>query len=154
MTTISCSSVDDIVRFAIEKEERAIDYYEKCSERARHPGIREFFREMAFEEERHRDLLRDLDRSKLVEMKLDAVEDLQIGDYLMDVAFKDDIGYQEALVLAMKKEEKSRAFYAAWKDRCPGDEETAKLFEMLAVEEEKHKRRIEVMYDDQILAWD
>jgi len=153
MTAVSCSSVDDVVRFAIEKEEKAMDYYQKCSERAGNPGIREFFRDMAVEEQRHRDLLRDLNPSNLGEIKLERVEDLHISEYLIDVAFKDDITYQEALMLAMKKEEKASAFYAAWKERCV-HEKTAKLFEMLALEEMKHKRRIETMYDEEILTWD
>jgi rubrerythrin len=153
MTTVSCSSADDVVRFAIEKEEKAMDYYQKCSERAGNPGIREFFREMAVEEQRHRDMLRDLNPSKLDEIKLERVEDLHISEYLIDVSFKENITYQEALMLAMKKEEKASAFYASWKDKCM-HEKTAKLFEMLALEEMKHKRRIETMYDDEILTWD
>lgn len=153
MTTVSCSSADDVVRFAIEKEEKAMDYYQKCSERAGNPGIREFFREMAAEEQRHRDMLRDLNPSKLGEIKLERVEDLHISEYLIDVSFKENITYQEALMLAMKKEEKASAFYASWKDKCM-HEKTAKLFEMLAMEEMKHKRRIETMYDDEILTWD
>ena len=153
MTAVSCSSVDDVVRFAIEKEEKAMDFYQKCSERARNPGIREFFREMVVEEQRHRDMLRDLNPSNLDALELERVEDLRISEYLMDVTFRDDITYQEALMLAMKKEEKASAFYSAWKDKCM-HEATSKLFEMLAVEEMKHKRRIETMYDDEILTWD
>ena len=153
MTAVSCSSMDDVVRFAIEKEEKAMEFYRKCSERAGNPGIREFFREMVIEEQRHRDMLRDLNPSSLGGMKLERVEDLRISEYLMDVTFKDDITYQEALAVAMKKEEKASAFYTAWKDKCM-NEATSKLFEMLAVEEMKHKRRIEAMYDDEILTWD
>lgn len=153
MTAVSCSSVDDVIRFAIEKEEKAMEFYKKCSERAGNPGIREFFREMVAEEQRHRDMLRDLNPADLGAMELERVEDLRISDYLMDVAFKDNITYQEALMLAMKKEEKASAFYSAWKEKCM-HEETSKLFSMLAVEEMKHKRRIETMYDEEILTWD
>ena len=81
------------------------------------------------------------------------MEDLHISDYLIDVQFRNELTYQEALTLAMKKEEKAHAFYAAWKDKCM-HEKTGKLFEMLATEEMKHKRKIETVYDEEILVWD
>ena len=153
MSAVSCSSVGDVVSFAIEKEEKAMDFYLKCSERANNPGIREFFREMVQEEQRHRDMLRDLDALDLGGVKLEKVEDLQISDYLIDVQFKEDLTYQDALTLAMKKEEKAHAFYSGWKNKCVS-EKAAKLFAMLENEEAKHKRKLENLYDDEILTWD
>lgn len=153
MSSVSCSSMNDVVRFAIEKEEKAMDFYQKCADRAKNPGIKKFFEEMVEEEMRHKKLLQELDPAGLDTMKLDKVEDLRISDYLVDVEFKEDITYQEALTLAMKKEEKAYEFYNAWKNKCM-QEKTAKLFEMLAQEEMKHKRKIETVYDEEILTWD
>jgi rubrerythrin len=145
--------MDDVVNFAIEKEEKAMEFYQSCAERARNPGIKKFFQEMVEEERRHRDLLKNLDPVSLGSLTLDRIEDLRISDYLVDVTFTDEITYQEALTLAMKKEEKAHAFYSAWQGKCM-HEKTAKVFEMLAQEEMKHKRRIETMYDEEILTWD
>lgn len=153
MSTVSCSSMGDVVSFAIEKEEKAVQFYRKCSKRAKNPAIRQFFEELALEEERHRDMLRDLDMLKLDDIRLKEVEDLRISDYLMDVSFSDDISYQDALTLAMKKEEKAHAFYAAWKNRCMS-EKAEKLFAFLENEEARHKRRLETLYDEEILIWD
>lgn len=153
MSSVSCSSMNDVVQFAIEKEEKAKEFYEKCAEKAKNPGIKKFFQEMAEEEQRHKDLLVGLDPSGLDSMKLSQVEDLRISDYLVEVKFKEDITYQEALTLAMKKEEKAYEFYNGWKNKCM-QEKTAKLFEMLAQEEMKHKRKIETVYDEEILTWD
>jgi len=153
MSMVSCSSMDDVVNFAIEKEEKAMEFYQSCAERARNPGIKKFFQEMVEEERRHRDLLKNLDPVSLGSLTLDRIEDLRISDYLVDVTFTDEITYQEALTLAMKKEEKAHAFYSAWQGKCM-HEKTAKVFEMLAQEEMKHKRRIETMYDEEILTWD
>ncbi len=152
MTTVSCSSMDDVVKFAIQKEEKAMDFYLKCASVARNPGIRDFFQELAKEEERHRDLLRGLNVDGLDDIKLEKIEDLQISQYLVDVDFKDDMTYQEALTLAMKKEQKAHDFYAAWGNKC-GHEKTSRLFQLLAQEEMKHKRTIENKYDDDILSW-
>lgn len=153
MTTVSCSSVDDVVKFAIEKEEHAMAYYQECSRRAKNPGIKTFFQEMAEEEQRHRDMLIGLDPTRLGDLKLEKVEDLHISDYMVDIKFDENVTYQQALTIAMKKEEKAHDFYTGWKTRCM-HEKTAKLFELLAQEEMKHKRRIETMYDDDILTWD
>jgi len=153
MSTLSCHSVSDVVEFAIEKEEKAMEFYRKCAERAKNPGIREFFNEMFAEEQSHRDMLRNLDSLNLDEVKLQAVENLKISDYLVDVAFSDNISYQEALILAMKKEEKALAFYSGWKNKCVS-EKASKLFQLLENEEEKHKLKLERLYDEEILGWD
>ncbi len=153
MTTVSCSSVDTVIKFAIEKEEKAMEFYQQCADRAKNQGIKQFFQEMMEEEARHRKLLQELDLAALSTLKLAKVEDLQISDYMIEVKFHDQLTYQEALALSMKKEEKAHAFYLGWKDKCM-NEKTAKLFEMLANEELKHKRKIETIYDEEILAWD
>ena len=153
MASISCSSFDGVVSFAIEKEEKAMEFYQKCADRAKNPGIKQFFLEMVEEEKKHRDLLQILDIGALEKVQLDKVEDLKISDYMVDVAFRDDLTYQEALALAMKKEEKAKAFYGGWRTKCM-HQKTAKLFQILEVEESKHKRKLENMYDEQILTWD
>lgn len=153
MSTVSCSSMDEVVGFAIDKEEKAMEFYQKCADRAKNPGIKQFFEELVQEEQRHRDMLKGLDTLRLEDIKLEKVEDLRISDYLVDVKFKEDLTYQEALTLAMQKEEKAHNFYAGWQNKCM-NEKTAKLFELLAQEELKHKRRIETVYDEEILTWD
>lgn len=153
MTTVSCRSTDDVINFAIEKEQKSMDFYQKCADRAKNPGISQFFKELVLEEQKHRDLLQGLNPAELGGIKLQQVEDLHISDYLVDVPFTDDITYQEALTVAMKKEEKAYAFYSAWKGKCM-HEKTAQLFEHLAQEEMKHKRRLETIYDEEILTWD
>lgn len=153
MSSVSCSSMSDVIGFALEKEEKAMQFYRQCSERAKNPGIKEFFNEMVKEEERHWHMLKGLDLDNLEGVRLDKVEDLRIGDYLLDVTFRENLTYQEALTMAMKKEEKAHAFYEGWKGKCM-HEKTAKVFEILATEELKHKRKLETLYDEEILTWD
>ena len=153
MSTVSCTSMDEVINFAIDREIKAMEFYQQCADRAKNPGIKQFFQEMVTEEQRHRDLLKDLNPADLGEIKLPEVENLKISDYLIEVKFHEGLTYQEALTLAMKKEEKAHAFYAAWQTKCM-HEKTAKVFEMLAKEELKHKRKIETIYDEEILTWD
>ena len=153
MTTLSCHSVSDVIDFAIQKEENAMEFYRKCAERAKNPGIREFFNEMVAEEQKHRDMLRNMDALNLDDVKLQTVENLKISDYLVDITFTENLTYQEALIIAMKKEEKALAFYSGWKNKCMS-EKASKLFQVLENEEEKHKRKLEKLYDEEILGWD
>ncbi|MFW6081081.1 MAG: ferritin-like domain-containing protein [Desulfosalsimonas sp.] len=154
MANVSCRSMQDVVAFAIGREEKARDFYKKCAEYAEKKGIREFFREMEAEEEKHRKLLEELDLSEekpFAElMDSSRIQDLHLSDFMVDVKFSPEITYQEALAMAMKKEEKAHAFYNAWQSRC-ASEKSENLFSFLAEEELKHKRKIEEIYDSDIL---
>ncbi len=153
MPSISCSSMKDVVEFAVNREEQARDFYLKCMDQAKNKGIKEFFKEMADEEEKHRQLLMQQDLSGEKNFESSRSEDLKLSDFTVDVKFSPDINYQQALAMAMKKEQKAHAFYKAWKERC-SSRETSRVFGFLADEEMKHKRRIEEMYDSDILQWD
>jgi len=153
MAQIACRSMQDVVAFAIDREEKARDFYRRCAEKAGKKGIKAFFQEMAEEEERHRAILLEQDLSIEGEFATSPIEDLRLSDFMVDVQFTPDINYQEALAMAMKKEEKAHAFYLSWQDRCRS-EKTARIFEFLAGEELRHKRKIEEIYDTDILQWD
>jgi rubrerythrin len=143
----------DVVAFAIDREKKAEEFYTQCAHKATQPGIKQFFQDMAQEEQRHKQLLTDLDPQSLEDFEPHPPEDLKISDFLVDVQFTPDITYQEALTMAMKKEEKAHAFYQAWEKKCT-NEKTSKVFSMLAEEELKHKRKVEEIYDSEILTWD
>ncbi|MDY6904491.1 MAG: ferritin family protein [Thermodesulfobacteriota bacterium] len=152
MNAFECRSISDVVDFAVKREENARDYYLQCRDKAENSGIKDFFKELADEEEKHRKLLTEVDLSDAGTLEPAQVENLKLSDFMVNAEFSPDITYQEALTLAMKKEEKAHAFYAAWKDKCKGSK-VAELFEFLAGEEMKHKRKLEDIYDEDILMW-
>ena len=152
MSTYACRSIKDVVDFAIKREEEARDFYLKCRDKIKNQSLKDFFQELADEEEKHRKLLVDRDVSQVKAFEPARVENLQLSDFMVDVHFSPDMNYQDALTLAMKKEEKAHAFYAAWQNRCD-DTETGKLFAFLAGEEMKHKRKLEDVFDEDILMW-
>jgi len=152
MNEYACRSMQDVIDFAIKREENARDDYLQYRDKTNNKGLKDFFQELADEEEKHRQLLADRDVSHLGAFEPTQVENLKLSDFMVDVKFSPDMDYQEALTLAMKKEEKAHAFYAAWQNRC-ADAETAKLFEFLAGEEMKHKRKLEDVFDQDILMW-
>ncbi len=152
MSEYTCRSMKDVIEFATKREEEARDFYLQCRDKIKNQGLKDFFQELADEEQKHFDLLKARDVSNLGDFEPAEVQNLKLSDFMVDVHFSPDMNYQEALTLAMKKEEKAHSFYAAWQNRC-GDGETAKLFEFLAGEEMKHKRKIEDVFDEDILMW-
>ncbi len=56
-------SISEIIDLAVGIEEAGEDFYQQCSERADEPAS-DLFRRLALEEHRHRDLLRELGKSK------------------------------------------------------------------------------------------
>ncbi|MEW5994541.1 MAG: ferritin family protein, partial [Candidatus Zixiibacteriota bacterium] len=78
------------------------------------------------------------------------VQDLKIGDNLVDIDLSGDLGYQEALILAMKTE---KAAFRLYNDLATAtdDANLKQMFLSLAQEEAKHKLRFEIEYDDHIL---
>ncbi len=144
------ASVEAALDFAIGKEIEARDFYAKLAVRMNRDDMREVFVEFSREEDGHRAKLEAVKNGKQLAQAERKVQDLKIGDYLVDVEPHDNMTYQEALILAMKAE---KAAYRLYSDLAAqaADGATQALFNNLANEEAKHKLRFEREYDDNIL---
>ncbi|MBW2057659.1 MAG: ferritin family protein [Deltaproteobacteria bacterium] len=140
---------EDVIRQAIRKEADAAAFYQMASERVE-SGISKIFQEMASEERKHRHLLEELDWNKVEQYRLEDIPDLKISEFLEEIPYHDDMGYQDAIRMAIKNEERSHDFYLASAGRFRDDPKLEKLFQMLAQEEAKHKLRLEKVYDDEV----
>jgi len=143
-------SIDDILDFAIGEEEGAQRFYESLASSARSSGLREVFEGFAREERGHRAKLEAIKKGHTREGFARGVQDIKIGDYLVDVEPTPETSYQEALIVAMKKEKAAFRLYSDLAAVAP-DEEMRNTFLGLAQEEAKHKLRFEVEYDDNVL---
>lgn len=148
-----CRSLKDTILFAMDQEEKARDFYLSCMEWVINPGVRAFFKEMAAEEAAHLKLLQETRVTDADKLLPSDVADYHLSEFMVDVKFTPEMTYQEALVMAMKKEEKAYVFYSAWQGRC-ASENISNVFAHLATEELKHKKKIEAIYDSEILQWD
>jgi len=140
----------EIIRFAMDKESRANQFYLSAAQAAQLSGAKALFLDLAKEEEGHRRLLENLDMEKVSRSRIEKVPDLMISDYLMEIEFKPNLSYAEILRVAMKMEERSLKLYEDMKEKNT-DEEIKKLFTFLANEEAKHKFRLEKIYDEEVL---
>jgi rubrerythrin len=144
------SGVDDILDFAIDREQQAADFYNGLVGTMEKEWMKKTFAQFAKEEMGHKAKLQAVKKGQKLVPAKEKVLDLKIGDYLVDVEASDDMGYQQVLVLAMKREKKAFKLYHDLADRVD-DEDVRQLFLGLAQEEAKHKLRFEIEYDDMVL---
>jgi rubrerythrin len=147
---MAASSIEEIINFAVDKEREAIVFYEDMAKKADDPVVKDAILSMADEERKHERILLGLTPEKIQLHRTSPEEDLKLSDYLVDMTFSKDSSYQELLIIAMKREEKSFGFYAELEDRA-GDDASRKVFTLLKGEELKHKARLEKEYEKYVL---
>jgi len=147
------SNFNEVIRFAIRKEQDSVTMYDTYANKSENPGTKRMFQELAEEEKRHKKLLEEATQKHVQDYKLTDVPDLKISEYSEDEEFRSDMSFQEALLLAIKKEEKAHNLY---NNLVAGTEnpQLKKLFQALAQEEAKHKLKLETEYDQQVYKWD
>jgi len=143
-------SVDKILDFAIRKEQNSVDFYTDLANKMELEHMKEIFVQFAGEEKGHKAKLIAIKDGKQMLAAEERVQDLKIGENLVDVDLSGDLGYQEALILAMKAE---KASFRLYNDLATAtdDANLKQMFLSLAQEEAKHKLRFEIEYDDHIL---
>ncbi len=144
-------SIDDILDFAIRDELRASRLYADLAKRSKSREMAKIFEQFSQEELGHKKKLEAVKSGKQVLVPHEKIQDLRIGDYLVEVkTSRDDLTYQEALIIAMKEEKAAFRLYSDLAART--DDAAAKeTFLILAQEEARHKLRFEIEYDDMIL---
>jgi rubrerythrin len=144
------SSPDAILDFAIRQEEQAQAFYDDLAEKVPNPAMKAALKEFAEEERGHKEKLLKVKNEGSLADSAEKVQDLKIADYVVAEEPSPDITYQDALILAMKKEKAAYRLYmtlASMTDYA----ELKSLLLWLANEEAKHKLRFEVEYDQYVL---
>lgn len=144
------NTVDEILDYAIDQEQQAADFYADMAKRSEKSGMKEIFQEFSREEERHRDKLLDVKRGEQELTAHQQVLDLKITDYLVEVETTENISYQDALIVAMKRERAAFRLYSDLAEKV-SEGDLREVFLGLAKEEAKHKLFFESEYDDRIL---
>ena len=144
------NNINDILDYAIEREQEATDFYLSMAAIAKHRHMAEVFEGFAREEAAHKARLQAIKVKDMFDTSPRAIKDLKIGDYLVADEPNEETDYQSALILAMKKEKAAYRLYSDLASLTP-DAAVQSVFQRLAQEEARHKLRFEVEYDDNIL---
>ena len=149
---IDFSTIEEVLDFAIERENEAHDFYMDLAEKMELPSMRKVFTGFAAEEMGHRKKLEMAKEGKLILGQGNKVKDLRIAEYIVEVEVGGDMNYQDALVLAMKREKAAFKLYMDLSDMV-SDPHMVELFIHMAQEEAKHKLRFEIEYDEHVMEW-
>ena len=142
------NSVEDILDFAIKDEQRAADLYADLAKRINNREMQKIFEQFSGEDLGHKKKLEHIRSGGKVVLPAEKIQDLKIGDYLVEVnTSRDDLSYQDALIVAMKEEKAAFKLYTDL-SRATDNLELSKLFLVLAKEEARHKLRFELEYDE------
>ena len=144
-------TIDQILDFAINQEQEAIDFYSELASNANNLDIKSTFLEFVQEEMGHKaKLIKIKEEGVFSSIKNECVQDLMISDYLVSVKPSPNMTYQDALVVVMKKEKAAYKLYNTLAKMAP-NESLKEVFKLLAIEEANHKLQFEQEYDDTVL---
>lgn len=143
-------SIDDILVFAIDEEQKAVDFYADLAKNAKSEEMSKVLVEFAGEEIKHKNRLTTIREEGVFTMPKQQVADLKISDYMVNIKPNPRMTYEEILVLAMNKEKAAFRLYSHLAEKSPTDE-LKQVFLSLALEESRHKLRFELEYDEHVL---
>ena len=137
----------DIIDFAIEKENEAVAFYEEAAEAQSMAGSRKMFKEFAIEERKHASMLRNIGNEDVSDYDFKWIPDIKRSNFLVDIPYEKNMAYKDMLHLAIKREEKALALYNDLLKKAEKPE-FKKVFKMLCQEEAGHKLKLETLFDD------
>ncbi|MDT8281379.1 MAG: ferritin family protein [Gammaproteobacteria bacterium] len=144
------NTVDEILDYAIDQEQQAVDFYADLAQRAETPGMKKLLLDFSAEEKHHKKILQSVKTGEHELTPEQEVLDLKISDYLVEVEVSKNISYQDALIVAMKRERAAYELYSDMAAKVP-ESHLKEVLEGLAKEEAKHKLFFEAEYDERVL---
>lgn len=143
-------TTEEILDFAIKNEQEAADFYNNLASKSELKNVKEIFLGFAKEEIGHKAKLEGVKAGKRLLESAQKITDLEIGDHLVDINLDATLGFQEALIVAMKAEKAAFKLYSNLAE-ATDDASLKEILLGLAQEEAKHKLRFEIEYDELIL---
>jgi rubrerythrin len=144
-------SIDVVLDFAIEREQEAFDLYHGLASQATDEQMKKLFTSFAEVEAGHKVRLEGIKEGTTYLPVREQATDMKIADYLVDVEPSPNMSFQDALVLAMKREQAANALYTSLASLI-SDPMLVELFMQLAKEESAHKARFEALYEENFLS--
>jgi rubrerythrin len=141
------TSVNDILEFAINLEQDAVDFYKELAKNAITPDMKQVFEQFAREEIGHKARLSNIKERGMYEMSPEMLAEMKISDYLVSIKPSQAMSYRDSLILAIKMENAAFKLYSDLADKAQ-DKEMKSLFLSIAIEESRHKLRFELEYDE------
>ena len=147
------SSLDEILAFAVVREEEAAALYAEMAGKAGTDSLRVLLGDLEAEERRHKVLLEKLRAGAPVPSVGSPVPDLGLTDGLTAESAEPAGSAQDVLIIAARKEARAADLYGRLA-AAAADSEARNLFEYLVRQELRHKFRLENEYESRVLPED
>ena len=144
------NTVDEILDYAIDQEQQAADFYADLAGRAEQAGMKDVLLNFAAEERSHKERLLAVKAGEHELTPEQEILDLKISDYLVEIDAQENISYQDALIVAMKRERAAFRLYTDMAAKVP-ESHLKEVLQGLAKEEARHKLFFESEYDERVL---
>jgi|UniRef100_A0A7V3RDD6 rubrerythrin len=144
------NTVEEILETAKRIEESSYEFYTQAQRLVSLPYLKEQLKYLADQEIDHKKKIESMiaEGHKIAEeLKIDRIQDMKLGDYLMPSHFDSNSTIQDILIAAIKREDLTHQFYQNLLKGAKGDD-LRKILEYLSIEELKHKNKIQFLYDD------
>jgi rubrerythrin len=141
----------ELLDTAIYREIASQAFYIAGQSRTGDPGAQALMKELAEEERKHSQWLKDFKGKGLTEQDWhqEQVPNLMIGEYLTGGYTLEGAGLQDTLLFAVKREQQAVEFYSKMTGLMR-NETARQLCEKMVNEEMKHKQKLEKLYDDML----
>jgi rubrerythrin len=143
-------NVNEIIQFAIGKEQEAIDFYTNLAGRVKLEAVAQELLKLADMERGHKHRLETLDVEAFIAVPAERPRDLKIANYMEKAVVTPDMDWQDILNVAMHRELAAANLYKDLAEST-GDPKIKQLFEGLASEEQKHKLYLETLWDQEVM---
>jgi rubrerythrin len=147
---MSIATFNDALNFAISREKEAVKFYRELQTLARFASQKELMGEFEDMEKGHVKLLEGVKKTQEPSRLSKPVPaDIRLDEFLVASAPAPDMTYQDILITAIKREQKSATLYTRLKADTD-DPGLKDVFQRLVVEEENHRHFFEKLYDRDI----
>lgn len=141
---------EEIIKQAIRFEQESYAFYDRAARIVKSEQARTILQDLRGQEETHKAKLEAvLDKGPSWAVPLGRPEetmDLKIGEHALPSDLDSKADFQDALLVAMKREQASYDFYTTMAGLVSDDAKP--IFEFLANEEAKHKNDVQKIYDE------
>jgi len=139
-----------IIDFAVDREKEAVEFYQELQTKTKFAEMKDTLKDLEMMERGHINTLETIRKQGTEKVEVKEVADLKISDYMADIEPAPEMDYENILIVAMKREQKSKELYEDLAGRFKG-EEIEKILLKIASEEAEHKLKFEKIYDQHVL---
>ncbi|OQY37270.1 MAG: hypothetical protein B6226_05330 [Candidatus Cloacimonetes bacterium 4572_65] len=140
---------EHVLEFAIKREEEAVAFYNELKGHANFHSQKEMIEEIENMEKGHIIAIQNIQKKGLEQFEYSERKAINVSNYLVANYDKDNLTFENIIILAMKREEMAYKLYKDLSLQFTGTQ-LESLFRKLADEEIKHKLHFEDIYNNEV----